>query len=64
MDQKNVSTYFSDANWQRYRRAEELANDKGCTLQQITLAWVLHQPLNIFALIGPAERGARRDWRR
>jgi aryl-alcohol dehydrogenase-like predicted oxidoreductase len=23
-------------------------------LQQITLAWVLHQPLNLYALIGPA----------
>ena len=42
------------ANWERYRRAEELAKQKGCTLQQITLAWVLHQPLNLYALIGPA----------
>jgi aryl-alcohol dehydrogenase-like predicted oxidoreductase len=54
-DQKNVvRTYFSEANWERYRRAEELAARKGCTLQQITLAWVLHQPLNLYALIGPA----------
>ena len=48
-----VRTYFSDDNWERYRRAEDLAKRKGCTLQQITLAWVLHQPLNVFALIGP-----------
>jgi 1-deoxyxylulose-5-phosphate synthase len=55
MDQQNViRTYFSEANWERYRRAEELAKEKGCTLQQITLAWVLHQPLNLYALIGPA----------
>jgi 1-deoxyxylulose-5-phosphate synthase len=55
MDQQNViRTYFSDANWERYRRAEELAKEKDCTLQQITLAWVLHQPLNLYALIGPA----------
>jgi aryl-alcohol dehydrogenase-like predicted oxidoreductase len=55
MDQQNViRTYFSDANWERYRRAEELAKEKGCTLQQITLAWVLAQPLNLYALIGPA----------
>jgi len=54
-DQQNVvRTYFSDANWERYRRAEELAKHRGCTLQQITLAWVLHQPLNVYALIGPA----------
>lgn len=54
-DRLNVyRTYFSEANWERYRRAEELAKQKGCTLQQITLAWVLHQPLNVYALIGPA----------
>lgn len=54
-DQLNVfRTYYSDANWERYRRAESLAKEKGCTLQQITLAWVLHQPLNLYALIGPA----------
>jgi aryl-alcohol dehydrogenase-like predicted oxidoreductase len=49
-----IRTYFSEANWERYRRAEELAKEKGCTLQQMTLAWVLHQPLNLYALIGPA----------
>lgn len=54
-DQLNtIRTYFSDANWDRYRRAAELAGRKGCTLQQITLAWVLHQPQNVYALIGPA----------
>ncbi len=54
-DQQNViRTYFSEENWERYRRAESLAKEKGCTLQQVTLSWVLHQPLNLYALIGPA----------
>jgi aryl-alcohol dehydrogenase-like predicted oxidoreductase len=54
-DAKNViRTYYSGANWDRYRRAGELAQEKGCTLQQVVLAWVLHQPLEVFALIGPA----------
>jgi aryl-alcohol dehydrogenase-like predicted oxidoreductase len=54
-DARNViRTYYSAANWERYRRAEELAKEKGCTLQQVTLAWVLHQPLEVYALIGPA----------
>jgi aryl-alcohol dehydrogenase-like predicted oxidoreductase len=54
-DQQNViRTYYSAANWERYHRAEDLAREKGCTLQQLTLAWVLHQPLNVYALIGPA----------
>src|SRR3982075_1783020 len=54
-DARNViRTYYSDANWERYRRADELAELKGCTLRQVALAWVLHQPLEVFALIGPA----------
>jgi aryl-alcohol dehydrogenase-like predicted oxidoreductase len=54
-DQQNVvRTYFSEANWERYRRADELARRKGCTRQQVTLAWVLHQPQDVYALIGPA----------
>jgi aryl-alcohol dehydrogenase-like predicted oxidoreductase len=55
MDPQNViRTYYSDANWERYDRAEELAGEKGCTRQQIVLAWALHQPMDLYALIGPA----------
>jgi aryl-alcohol dehydrogenase-like predicted oxidoreductase len=49
-----IRTYYSDANWERYRRADELAELKGCTLRQVALAWVLHSPLDVYALIGPA----------
>jgi 1-deoxyxylulose-5-phosphate synthase len=52
--QNVIRTYYSDANWERYRRADELAELKGCTLRQVALAWVLHSPLDVFALIGPA----------
>lgn len=52
--QNVIRTYYSDANWERFRRADELAREKGCTRQQAVLAWVLHQPLNLFPLIGPA----------
>jgi aryl-alcohol dehydrogenase-like predicted oxidoreductase len=55
MDARNViRTYYSAPNWERYRRADELAELKGCNLRQIALAWVLHTPLEVFALIGPA----------
>jgi 1-deoxyxylulose-5-phosphate synthase len=55
MDPQNVvRTYYSDANWERYDRAGELAREKGCTRQQVVLAWALHQPMNLYALIGPA----------
>jgi aryl-alcohol dehydrogenase-like predicted oxidoreductase len=52
--QNVIRTYYSAENWERYRRADELSERKGCTLRQIALAWVLHQPLNVYALIGPA----------
>jgi 1-deoxyxylulose-5-phosphate synthase len=55
VDAQNViRTYYSADNWERYRRADELAEQKGCTLPQVALAWVLQQPLTVYALIGPA----------
>ena len=52
--QNVIRTYYSEANWERYRRAGVLAKEKGYSLSQIALAWVLHQPLDVYALIGPA----------
>src|SRR6476661_8481870 len=53
-DENVVRVYYSDQNWERYNRCAELAKEKGCTLSQVALAWILHQPLEIYALIGPA----------
>ena len=46
--------WFNEANFQRVARAQELAAKKGISANQIALAYVLCQPLNLFALIGPA----------
>lgn len=48
-----VRVFYSDANWERYRRAEEMAKEKGLTTIQIALAYVLNQPFPSAALIGP-----------
>lgn len=48
-----VRVYHSAGNWERLRRAEELGRRKGFTPNQMALAWVLHQPFPIYALIGP-----------
>jgi aryl-alcohol dehydrogenase-like predicted oxidoreductase len=48
-----VRVYYSEGNWERLRRARELAETKGCTANQIALAYVLHQPFPVYALIGP-----------
>ncbi len=52
-DPSMVRVYYSEDNWERLRRAREVAARHGCTPTQVALAWVLHQPLNVFALIGP-----------
>lgn len=50
----NVRAYESGANDERLRRARQLGEEHGFTANQVALAWVLHQPFPIFALIGPA----------
>jgi predicted dehydrogenase/aryl-alcohol dehydrogenase-like predicted oxidoreductase len=48
-----VRTWFSAENFARLERARELAERRGVTATQIALAYVLCQPLEIYALIGP-----------
>ena len=47
-----IRCYVCEANWRRLDRAEELAAAKGVTVPQLALAWVMRQPLNLFALVG------------
>ena len=49
-----VRVYYSEENWEKLRRAEALGNKKGVSANNIALAYVLHQPLPVFALFGPA----------
>lgn len=48
-----VRTWFNKPNFVRLERVRELAAIKGVTPAQLALAWVLNQPLNVYALIGP-----------
>jgi aryl-alcohol dehydrogenase-like predicted oxidoreductase len=45
--------WFSDDNFLRLERAEEVAGVRGVTSTQIALAYVTSQRFNAFALIGP-----------
>ncbi len=47
-----VRVFYSDDNWERLRRAEKLAKEKGVSTIQIALAYVLNQPFPTCALIG------------
>jgi aryl-alcohol dehydrogenase-like predicted oxidoreductase len=49
-----LEVYCHEPNFKRLDRAEELALEKGVSVPQIALAWVLAQPLDVYPLIGAA----------
>ena len=48
-----VRVYYSENNWERYRRAVKLAEMKQVTPIQIALSYVLNQSFPTCAIIGP-----------
>lgn len=48
------NAYCHEVNFQRLDRVKRLAREKGVTVAQVALAYVLAQPLNLFALVGAA----------
>jgi 1-deoxyxylulose-5-phosphate synthase len=44
--------YGNDANRERLRRAEVVAERVGATANQVALAWVLHRPYPVYAIFG------------
>ncbi|HEY3289994.1 MAG TPA: aldo/keto reductase [Anaerolineae bacterium] len=51
-DKLVAECYFHPQNFDRLDRANVIAAEKGLTVAQVALAYVLSQPLNIFALTG------------
>ncbi len=47
-----VTSYCVEDNFARLDRAEQLAAERGVSLPQLALAYVLSQPLDIYALVG------------
>ena len=45
------SVYGSPDNFERLRRCEELAKEKGCKVSTLALAWIFAGPLNTFAVV-------------
>ena len=52
-EEEFVRCWYSDENFARKTRAEELARQKGVSPINIALAWVLQQPFPTFPLVGP-----------
>lgn len=55
-DSDLVRVFYSDENWARYDRADQLAQEKGVERIQIALAYVLNQKFPTCALIGAQNR--------
>ena len=52
-DEVAVRSYANEANFQRLDRATLLASEKGLSTAQVALAYVMSQPMNVFAVVGP-----------
>jgi aryl-alcohol dehydrogenase-like predicted oxidoreductase len=52
IDGSTVRAYCIEDNFRRLDRVQVLAMEKGLNVPQIALAYVLNQPLNIYALVG------------
>lgn len=52
-NEEMVNVYYSEGNWERYQRAQMLAEKKQVSIIQIALAYVLNQPFPSAAIIGP-----------
>jgi aryl-alcohol dehydrogenase-like predicted oxidoreductase len=51
MDEFAMKGYGCPENFERLRRCEKLAEEKGCSVAQIAMAWIYHQKLNTFAVV-------------
>ncbi len=60
-DENVTQVYYSEENFERLRRAQELAARKNVTAAQIGLAYVLQQSFPVIALVGPTTVGTLDD---
>ena len=60
-DEELVRCWYSDDNFARLTRAQELAREKNVSPVVIAAAYVLAQPFPIYALIGPRALSETRD---
>lgn len=56
LDPPSFRAYCHPVNLERLARVERLAATLGVTVPQLALAYVLHQPMNLFPLVGAASR--------
>ena len=56
-----IQEYDAPVNRARLARSEKLAAEKGRTVSQVCLAWLLRQPMNLFPILAPTSQGHIQD---
>jgi len=51
LDEFAIRGYVSDWNFERLRRCEVIAQERGATVPMIALGWILRQRLNLYAIV-------------
>jgi len=54
LDNAARKAYLHEVNLRRLDRVQLLAAQRGCSVPQVALAYVLHSPLNVFPIVGAA----------
>ena len=52
LDKVCIEAYCYEDNFKRLDRVQQLADEKGVSITQIAMAYVISQPLNIYSLVG------------
>ncbi|MCI2049635.1 MAG: aldo/keto reductase [Lachnospiraceae bacterium] len=61
LDDYAMKGYCSEANFERLRRCEELAEEKKCAVPQIAMAWLYAQKINVFAIVSTTNPGRMQE---
>ncbi len=56
-----VHAYAHPVNFERLARAEKLASEKGVSVPQIAIAFILNSPLNVFPLVAAYKASEMED---
>ena len=56
-----IEEYHCPENEKRLKRAMDLAEEKGCSVSQIALAWLLHQEMNLYPIVSPTKESHMKD---
>jgi aryl-alcohol dehydrogenase-like predicted oxidoreductase len=51
LDPSTIKGFYSEDNIKRLARAEKLAGEKGCSVSQITLSWIISQPIDAYPIV-------------